>query len=792
MRKWRGKSPQILTFPGQMLKKIARITGKILKAMARAFASWVRALSAQLRKPAYRAHVASWLRFFAVATGAGVLVLAVTFAYFSFSLPSLEGLERLEPGRITRVTGRNGALVHEFYIQRRIWMPEEKMPERLKQAVIAIEDRSFREHWGVDLTAYPSALMPAVFGGRARGASTLTQQLAKNLFLTPERSVGRKVREILLALQIERNYTKKEILEFYFNHVYLGAGAYGFVSASERYFSKPLDSLTTDQYAVLAGLLQRPEAYRPDINPGVSRARRDVVLGAMRRAGFLTRREYKAALAAPLGTRAYRAPSDLGPYFIEHVRQFLSARWGDEFVYNLGGSVDITMDSALQHVADSALRFRLAGIRARMQLRTARAYNLPKLLNVPLDTLLNDWDRRYAAFERRYVAPDSAGAAKRFPRQYRYRRPQAALLLIENATGAVRALVGGENFDVSKYNRALQAVRSPGSSFKPFVYATAVERGAGPGDILHDQPISIPEASDTSRIWQPTNFDPGFEGRMTMRRAFYRSQNLPAVEVALKYGLDNVADLARRAGFRHRVDPVPSLALGSCDVTLLELTSAYTVFPNGGSRAEPYFVERVRDRTGKVLYRNEARRESVVAPEVAWIVTSMLRDVNIRGTAAAVWASGLRHPSGGKTGTTNEFTDAWYVGFTKAYTAGIWVGLDDYSPMGSGHTGSANAVPLWTDLFHAATRGQPLQDFPRPEGVAEVSICPVSGMRAQFYCSGAYTDYYTAGHEPGICLPTQHVLHRRPEADDREAPGEPAPSAPPAPKKEDRRLKKTF
>ena len=689
-----------------MLKKIVKMLRRGVTAAARGVAAWARALRVELRKAPYRAHVASWLRFFAVASGAALVLLLAVFGYFSLSLPSLERLERLDPGRITRVTGKDGALVHEFYIQRRIWMPEEKMPERLKQAVIAIEDRSFREHWGVDLTAYPSALLPAVFGGRARGASTLTQQLAKNLFLTPERSVGRKAREILLALQIERNYTKQEILEFYFNHVYLGAGAYGFVSAAERYFSKPLDSLTVDQYAVLAGLLQRPEAYRPDVNPGVAKVRRDVVLGAMRSAGFLTRAEYKAAVAAPLGTQPFRAPSNLGPYFIEHVRQFLSKRWGDEFVYNLGGSVEVTMDSALQHVADSALRFRLEGIRARMRQRTANAYGLPKLLGISADSLYGDWDNQYAAFERRYITPDPEAAEKRFPRAFRYRRPQGAIIVIENETGAVRALVGGEDFEISKYNRALQAIRSPGSSFKPFVYATAVERGAGPGDILNDQPIAIPEAADSTKVWQPGNFEPGFEGRMTMRRAFYRSQNLPAVEVALNYGLDNVVNLARRAGFRNRIEPVPSLALGAVDATLLELVSAYTIFPNGGRRAEPWFVARVRDRDGKVLYRNEPRREDVISPEVAWILTSMLRDVNIRGTAAAVWASGLRHPSGGKTGTTNEFTDAWYVGFTATHTAGVWVGHDDHAPMGPGHTGSVNAVPLWIDVMNRSARGR--------------------------------------------------------------------------------------
>jgi penicillin-binding protein 1A len=452
------------------------------------------------------------------------------------------------------------------------------------------------------------------------------------------------------------------------------------------------------------------------------------------------------------------------------------------------------MDSALQRVADSALRVRVGEIRTRMRLRTARAYGLPKLLGVPQDTLMRRWDDLYARFERDYLAKDTGSGRRRFPAEYRYQNPQAALLVIDNETGAVRAMIGGEDFEASKYNRAVQAVRSPGSSFKPFVYATAVERGGGPGDVLNDQPIAIPEASDSTKIWQPTNFDAGFEGRMTMRRAFYKSQNLPAVEVALKYGLENVADLARRAGLRHRVDPVPSLALGSCDVTLLEMVSAYTIFPNGGWRAEPYFVERVKDHAGKVLYRNAPRREEVLSPEVAWIVTSMMRDVNVRGTAAGVWASGFRHPSGGKTGTTNNFTDAWYVGYTKQYTAGIWVGLDDHSPMGEGNTGSSDAVPLWLDVMRAASARTPMADFPRPAGVVDVQLCPISGYRARFFCpSPSIKDYAIAGHEPRSCLPWYHgdgpAKGEDPPPEGAEPPKEPEA---PAPKREDPRLRRTF
>jgi penicillin-binding protein 1A len=769
-----------------MLKKIAKAFWGILKTVFWAVVAWVRALSREMRKAPYRAHVWSWLKFFGIFTAIILVVLLGIFGYFAFSLPSLERLERLESGLITRVSGKDGTMVHEFYIQRRIWMAEKDMPERLKQAVIAIEDRSFREHWGVDLTAYPSALLPAVFGDRARGASTLTQQLAKNLILTPERTIGRKVREILLAVEIERRYTKKEILEFYFNHVYLGSGAYGFASASERYFSKPLDSLNVGQYALLAGLLQRPEYYRPDNYAEVALMRRNVVLGAMRRAGFLTRAEWRAAVKAPLGVRTYRPPSNLGPYFIEHTRQFLTKRWGDDFVYNQGGSVEVTMDSALQHQADSLLRFRLAEIQQRLMVRTAKAYDMPRFLKVPLPEILKEWDPYYAKFQNEYLKPDDAQGSKRFPLKYRYHRAQAALMVIENSTGAVRALVGGEDYE---------AVRSPGSSFKPFVYATAIAHGASPGTIVHDQPIAIPEASDPSKVWRPRNYEPEFEGRMTMRRAFYKSKNLPAVEVGLKYGLGNIVATARRFGLTHNVPAVPSLALGSADVTLMEMVSAYTVFPNGGSRAEPYYVERVRDKNGRTLYRHEARRSEALSPDAAWIMTTMMKDVNIRGTGAAIWASGFRHPSGGKTGTTNDFSDAWYVGYTKAFTAGIWVGIDDHSSMGPGHTGSADGVPLWIDVMNFAMRNRPLQDFPRPEGVVSVALCPLSGLRAQGFCPTPILDYAVSGKEPAFCS-GQHS-GSAPSAPSVNPSGAPSgdrgiPPSGPGREREDPRMRKTF
>ncbi len=688
---------------------------------------------------------------------AGLLIAAVVIVHFSRSLPSLETLERIEPNLITRVYDKDTALIHEFYTQRRIWTPAAKIPMAQKCAVFAIEDQKFYNHWGVDLNAYPSALLPALLGRRARGASTLTQQLAKNLFLTSERSVVRKLKEVLVAVQIERTYTKDEILEFYFNQVYLGAGAYGFAAAAERYFSKPLDSLAINQYALLAGLLQRPEAYRPDLSPEAARERRNTVLGAMKSMGYINRKQLKETLKSPLSVKMWMPPTGLGAYYIESVRQIMEKKWNEDFVYNQGVTVYTTLDSALQSYAESTLVANLHHIRNRLRYRTARGWNMSGILHIPTDSIVRHWDDYYPRFDSMYAKKDTSTEHKRFPDSLKYVHVQSALLILDNETGAVRAMVGGENFEKSKYNRALQAVRSPGSGFKPFVYATAVDNGASPGDIVNDQPITIPDPMDSTKFWRPHDFEPGFDGKMTMRRALYKSKNLPAIEVAMKYGLNTVVSYARKFGLTHNVPPVPSLGIGSCEATLMEMTSAYTAFPDGGVRPLPYMIEKIADKNGQVIFQNIPQTQEVLRKEAAWIMCTMLRDVNIHGTAAAIWASGFNHPSGGKTGTTNDFTDAWYIGFTKRLTMGVWVGADDHTGMGPGHTGADDAVPVWISVMTHAEKGKSALQFPRPEGVVEATVCQASGLLAQSFCKLTTTDFYIAGHQPTEpCTPEMH------------------------------------
>ncbi len=772
---------------------------QIVKSLWRAVLAWPGTLRAEFQRPEYRARFWRWIGAFAGLTALGLAALLSVFWYYSRSLPSLDRLEHIEPSLITHVYDHNGALVHEFYTQRRIWIPESRIPLKLQQAIFAIEDRSFRQHWGVNLTAYPSAILPALFGHRVRGASTLTQQLAKNLFLTPERSIARKVREVLMAVKIERTYTKNEILEFYCNQVYLGAGAYGFAAASERYFGKPLDSLTVEQYALLAGMLQRPELYRPDVSPKASRERRNVVLGAMREQRFITRAQWRRAVKTPLEVHVYHPPAEVGAYFVETVRQFMEKKWNEDFVYNQGASVYTTMDSSLQRYADSILDVHLHQVDVKFRFRTARSYNMAKLLHEPLDTVVHYWNIYYPRFDSLYLRGDTSKEHPRFPDSLRYHHPEAALLVLDNATGAVRAMVGGESFEISKYNRALQAVRSPGSAFKPFVYAAAVDNGASPGDMINDQPITIPDPVDSNKVWRPHNFEGGFTGRMTMRRALYKSQNLPAIETGLKFGLQTVVSYARKFGLEHNVPAVPSVAVGSCEATLLELTSAYTAFPNGGVRPIPYFVDRIVDRNGETVYRNAPQTQEVLSKEAAWILCTMLRDVNIHGTAAAIWANGFNWASGGKTGTTNDYSDAWYIGFTKHYTAGIWVGIDDHSSMGPGNTGADDAVPMWIDLMRYAVRGtRPVDffvDFPKPSGVVQERVCETSGLLARSFCPLTTDDYYILGHQPTeFCSPEYH--NQRPPTVDistanrhRDQPLIPGKGGP---KKENPRTRKTF
>lgn len=371
---------------------------------------------------------------------------------------------------------------------------------------------------------------------------------------------------------------------------------------------------------------------------------------------------------------------------------------------------------------------------------------MPKYLKLDLDTIVAHWDSLYPIFKRDFLDLDTNGT--RFPDSLRYRKLQAAAIVIENKTGAVRAMVGGLDFETSKYNRAVQATRQPGSSFKPFVYATAMDNGASPSDSVTDQPITIPDPLDTNKIWRPHNYDYKFSGEMTYRRALYLSKNLPAIQIGQRYGLHNLVNYARKFGLKSPLSAVPSLTIGSIGATLMEMTSAYTVFPNGGNRIEPYLIESVQTKNGEVLEKNMKQESIVLRPTSAYLMVNMLRDVNVRGTAAKVWAQGFHHPSGGKTGTTNDYTDAWYIGFSKHYTMGIWVGIDSHIPMGRGHTGGDAAAPIWISTMKKAHKDIPIEPFDMPAGITTATICKGTQKLATDLCSEKVSEIFTTSNKP--------------------------------------------
>jgi penicillin-binding protein 1A len=731
--------------------------------------------------PSFAGRLAFWFAavgFIPVAIGGAALLVLL---YFLITLPALESIERMAPSLITRVYSRDSTLLREFYTERRVWTSLRSVPRTQIQAVLAIEDQAFYRHGGVDLKAIPSALLPALSGRRVRGASTLTQQLTKRVFLSPERSLARKLREILLSVQIERTYTKDEILEFYLNQVYLGAGAYGFASAADRYFSKPLDSLSLSQQALLAGLLQRPESLRPDRHPEQALGRRNLVLGAMAAFGAITRAEAAAAQGDPLGLRprtAAPAGGDEAEYFVETVRQRMETKWGRGFMDSAGVVVRTTLDLRIQALADSCLTAQVGLVQEKMNLRTMQELQMARRLKTSEAEILRHWDRHWARFDSLFLRKDTtaagiAEAARRYPEPLRYHKAQGAVVVIENPLGAVRALSGGLDYKESNYNRALQAVRSPGSAFKAIVYSAAVDQGATPAARVDDRAFSLPDPDDSGKTWSPHNLEYDFEGSMTLRRAFYRSRNIPAIQVAMQAGLDTVVAYARRFGLGRPMRAVPALAIGGCDATPFEMTAAFSVFPNAGEWVEPAFVESVRDRNGSAVSMGEPMRRRVLGEPAAWIMTGMLQDVNIRGTAADVWASGFQQPSGGKTGTSNDYCDAWYVGFTKRYTVGVWVGTDDHFPLGPGHTGTDDALPIWLGIMRALHKGLKPQGFDRPPGISDVRVCRLTGRLAQPFCDSVANDFRVsdaalpggrrlAGYVLAACKPELHAKKTEP------------------------------
>jgi penicillin-binding protein 1A len=681
--------------------------------------------------------------------GAAVGLLFV----YGIDLPQIQELETYRPDIITELYADNGQPIGTFALERRVLVTYNQIPKVLRDAILSTEDRHFEEHWGIDFPRIVEAAVVNIREGReAEGASTLTMQLARMLFLTPEKSFHRKIQEALLAIQIERHYTKPQIFTMYCNQVYLGHGNYGFEAASQFYFSKHIGQLTLPEAALFAGMIRGP-IYSPLLHPERALARRNLVLHLMYENHKITRDQEEEAQRQPLGLELNYPRNDIAPYFVEEVRQWLEHRFGPNAAYTEGLRVYTTIDPDMQHAARQAVRDGLHALEHRHGWRGDLKNVLRDHLGTIEDYRADDWTRPLHKDEyvtavvtkagprtadlridadRAVLSPaDFAWTGFTAPDQFlkpgdlvevkiaalkghelkvsleQHPREQAALVSIQNTTGAIKALVGGYSFSESKFDRATQAYRQVGSSFKVYLYSDALEQGWTPFDTIEDSPFTIMSGGHP---YSPHNYDDTYEGRITLRRALAASRNVAAVRLATRVGLQSVIGMARRFGIQGQLPDYYPLVLGAADLTLLEHTSAFTVFPNGGVRVEPHFVKRVTTYDGALIYEAHPKVYDVLSPQVADTMTAMLEDVVQIGTGIA--ARKLGRPSGGKTGTTQDWTDAWYLGFTPTLTAGVWVGNDNPSiSLGRGEQGARAALPIWLDYMKGALANSPVEQF---------------------------------------------------------------------------------
>lgn len=699
-----------------------------------------------------------WKLFFSVvlivlcASAGAVFGLA---QWMSRDLPDVAKLSAITPPVRSTVYDVKGREMAAFFKENREVVPLKAIPRTLVNATLSTEDRHFYSHWGVDLGGIGRAALTNLLKLKTKqGGSTITQQLARNLFLTHERTLDRKFRELVIALRIEKMYSKQEILELYFNQIYYGHGAYGVQAAARTFFSKDVRQLSLTESALLAGLPQNPSRHSPYRNPESARARRNAVLRNMLETKTISANQYEMAARAPLGVIERPQTAGLAPYFVEMVRLYLDEKYGSNLVYEGGLKIYTSLDLDLQREAERALEKHLSELEARYKYKITRANWVPP------------------------ATPEGRSGGVQTP------YIQGAFVALDVKTGYVRALVGGRDFKASAFNRAVQAQRQPGSSFKPLIYTAAIDNGFQPTDVIEDAPISLPGGAGGG-AWTPGNYDRKFSGPVTLRYALQRSINIPAIKLLKKLGVSLVASYGRRMGVKSPIQPNLSMALGTSEVNLLEITSAYAVLANEGIRNEPAYVLKVEDKSGAVLESLSPRPVDVLSAETAGVVTSMMQSVMDHGTGYPARAAGFTVPAAGKTGTTDDYSDAWFIGYTPSLVAGAWVGFDVKKTMGRGVTGGAGALPIWTQFMLAATRGRPVEQFNVPRLGETREICTETGLLATEACVTVTAEVFPPGTEPTeycnvhVGLPRQPGRHEIPY--DSEAPSEDPPAEPEKP-----------
>jgi penicillin-binding protein 1A len=671
-----------------------------------------------------------------------IFLLVILFVFFLLytlkliaELPSEEELKNFTPVLSTKILDRNNELITELFTEKRTWVEFKDIPDHVKLAVLAIEDHTFYHHWGVN----PKRILKAVIDNILRrkvvtGGSTITQQLAKISFLTQKRTIIRKLKEFFLAIKLEHNLSKNEILEMYLNQVYFGNGAYGIQQAARIYFSKNVSELTLSESAMLAGLIRSPAYYSPIKNYDRAIKRRNLVLKRMLKLGYITKKEYEEAISEPLITGYYRIPTATASYFIDYIREQLETEISSEILYTGGLTIKTTLDLNLQKHAETILEQHLSNI----------------------DKLIKSTDP-----------------------------VQAALISMEVKTGQILTMVGGRDYKKTQFNRVTQALRQPGSAFKPIIFLAALENGYTPVSIIEDTPLvfynngidwellaittdytqidftklkklgisnyeefvsKLDKLKEKNKIWIPENYKNQYHGKVTLRRALEYSLNSCAIRLTMELGPNLIIDYAKKLGITTPLTNTYSLALGASEVIPIELVTVFNVFANSGIKVEPYGILEIRDKFGNLLKSYTPKETIVISAESAYLITNLLKGVVKNGTGR--YALNLGKICAGKTGTTNNCTDAWFIGYTPDIICGVWVGFDIKKSLGKDATGGKIACPIWTDYMKVATASLPNKDFNKPENIVEVLVDYNTGLLAGPYSKKVYKEAFLKGTEP--------------------------------------------
>lgn len=617
-----------------------------------------------------------------------VFVLGVIFSlagggvfYYMLNkdLPSIAVLKDYRPSIATRVYADNYELIDEFYLEDRKIIKLADLPPYVPQAFIAAEDARFMQHKGLDILSILRAFLKNVAAGHiVQGGSTITQQVAKTLYLSPEKSYLRKIKEAILAYKIDKYLTKEEILNLYLNHIYLGHGTYGIEAAAAGYFGKSARHLTLPEAAMLAGLPKAPSNYSPFQRFDRAKQRQDYVLARMAEDNYITDDDKKSAMAAAVNLRSVKPKEKIAPYFVENVRRYIQEKYGSDVLYKEGLEVYTTLDMNMQKAAMHSVERGLKEVEERAK--------------HPKGTL------------------------------------QGALLCMDARTGAIKAMVGGRDFKKSEFNRATQSRRQAGSAFKPFIYTAAFDKGMTPATRIVDTPIVFNDRW-SGQVWQPQNFDGKFVGPVTLRQALVQSRNIVTIKILQNIGVDYAISYAQNMGITSNLVRNFTLALGTSGVTLLEMVRAYGVLANQGQRATPFFIKKIVDRTGHIFEETEIKIEQVIDPRIAFLSSYVMQDVVESGTGRRVKSIG--RPIAGKTGTTDDVRDAWFIGFTPSLVTGVWVGFDQEKTLGRTEVGGRAAAPIFLYFMEDSLKGAPVETFPVPEGIVFIKIDPHTGLSAK-------------------------------------------------------------